>query len=382
MQNQRNALAAGLFILITLALIFAITVLIKGVGRFNEPISTRTAEFSLSDNIGGLRIGDDVRVGGLKVGIVKSLDLMPHSDGSQKIAVLFTIPTRIPLHKNAHVVIESTVTGTSDLNIDNLGDDALVADNESLIGSPGTLTTLLASAEQLMPLVKDTVSDIKTQTLPRVNKTVDKFGGTADKFSGTADTGKEALAQIRDLFGDTKSDFRGTMKNLNSATGTIDQKLPQVMDDLHVVLDKSKGTVDSVTVALEDVKKTVANTRDITATGRSIVIDNRSKFDSMISSLKATGDNLKAATTEIRHSPWRLLYKPGPGEVANLNLYDTARQFSEGANSLNDAASALRDALKDPNADQKKVQELIDQLDKSFNNFNQVEDELWKSVKQ
>ena len=154
------------------------------------------------------------------------------------------------------------------------------------------------------------------------------------------------------------------------------------MDDLHVVLDKAKGTVDSVTVALEDVKKTVANTRDITATGRSIVIDNRSKFDSMISSLKATGDNLKAATTEIRHSPWRLLYKPGPGEVANLNLYDTARQFSEGANSLNDAASALRDALKDPNADQKKVQELIDQLDKSFNNFNQVEDELWKSVKE
>ena len=226
MQNQRNALAAGLFILITLALIFVITVLIKGVGRFSEPISTRTAEFSLSDNIGGLRIGDDVRVGGLKVGIVKALNLTAPSEGAQKIAVLFTIPTRIPLHKNAHVVIESTVTGTSDLNIDNLGDDALVADNESLIGSPGTLTTLLASAEQLMPLVKETVSDIKTQTLPRVNKTVDKFGGTADKFSGTADTGKEALAQIRDLFGDTKSDFRGTMKNLNSATGTIDQKLP------------------------------------------------------------------------------------------------------------------------------------------------------------
>jgi len=172
------------------------------------------------------------------------------------------------------------------------------------------------------------------------------------------------------------------MKNLNSATGTLDKKLPVVMDDIHVVLDKAKGTVDSITVALEDVKKTVANTRDITASGKSILASNRSKIDGMIASLKATGDNLKAATTEIRHSPWRLLYKPAPGEVANLNLYDSARQFAEGASSLNDAAAALRDALKDPNADQKKVQSLVDQLDKSFENFNQVEDGLWKSVKE
>jgi hypothetical protein len=31
--------------------------------------------------------------------------------------------------------------------------------------------------------------------------------------------------------------------------------------------------------------------------------------------------------------------------MANLNLYDSARQFADGAGSLNDAALALRDAL-------------------------------------
>src|SRR5204863_10025364 len=136
------------------------------------------------------------------------------------------------------------------------------------------------------PLVKATVADVKTQTLPRANTMLDKFGGTAD-------TGKEAMAQIRDIYGESKTDFRGTMKNLNSATGTIDKKLPQVMDDLHVVLNKAKGTVDSVNVALEDVKKTVANTRDISASTRSIITGNKSKFDNMIASLKIAGDNLK-----------------------------------------------------------------------------------------
>ena len=375
MQTERNALAAGIFIILSIGLIFAITVLIKGVGRFSEPISMRQVQFSLTDNIGGLRIGDDVRVGGLKVGIVKAVDLIPQSDGSQRITVSFTIPTRIDLHRNAHMVVESTVTGTSDLNIDSLGDGALLAANEPLVGSPGTLTTLLADAQKIMPLVHDTIADIRTQTLPRVNRTIEKFGGTAD-------TGKDALAQISELFGDTKSDFRGTVKHLNSATATLDQKLPAVMDDIHEVLDKTKGTVDSVTVVLEDVKKTAANTRDITASGRSIIAGNKSKIDGMIASLKATADNLKAATIEIRHSPWRLLYKPAPGEVANLNLYDSARQFAEGASNLNDAASALRNALKDPNADKAKVQALEDKLDKSFENFNEVEDDLWKNVKE
>ena len=102
----------------------------------------------------------------------------------------------------------------------------------------------------------------------------------------------------------------------------------------------------------------------------------------MIASLKTTGDNLKFASAEIRRSPWRLLYKPGPGEMANLNLYDSARQFADGAGQLNDAATALRDALKDPSIDQASVQKLVDRLDKQFASFNEVEQQLWTQVKQ
>src|SRR5947207_12409137 len=186
MQNERNAFKAGLFIILSIVLIFMVTVMIKGVGRFTEPTLIRSVEFALTDNIGGLRIGDDVRVGGLKIGIVKSIDLIPQSDGSDKIRVSFTMPARIPLHRNAHMVVESTVTGTADLNIDSLGDGALLAASEPLVGSPGTLNTIMAGASQLMPLVKATIADVKTQTLPRANAMLDKFGGTAD-------TGKEAL---------------------------------------------------------------------------------------------------------------------------------------------------------------------------------------------
>ena len=103
----------------------------------------------------------------------------------------------------------------------------------------------------------------------------------------------------------------------------------------------------------------------------------------MIASLKTAGDNLKSATAEIRRSPWRLLYKPAPNEMANLNLYDAARQFAEGANDLNDTAGALRDLIKNnPNADPAEVKRLMEKVDQSFTNFQQVEQKLWSNVKE
>ena len=68
--------------------------------------------------------------------------------------------------------------------------------------------------------------------------------------------------------------------------------------------------------------------------------------------------------------------------MSNLNLYDAARQFSDGAGESNDAACALRDALQDKNADPQQLQKLMQKLDASFDHFNQVEKTLWEGVKE
>ena len=102
----------------------------------------------------------------------------------------------------------------------------------------------------------------------------------------------------------------------------------------------------------------------------------------MIAQLKTTGDNLTQATAEVRRSPWRLLYKPGPGEMDNLELYDAARQFADGANHVDDAALALRDALRNPSTDPDQVRKLIQRLTEATDHFQGVERKLWTSVKQ
>src|SRR5262245_32485650 len=157
--------------------------------------------------------------------------------------------------------------------------------------------------------------------------------------------------------------------------------MPELLEKVDGTLTKISSALDKTGTALDDIREVAANARQASASARSILATNRSKIDNMIVSLKTASDNLKFATAEIRRSPWRLLYKPGPGEMANLNLYDSARQFAEGANAMADAAEALRDSLKDPQADPKHVEALVQQLDQSFQKFTQVESVLWKEVK-
>ena len=84
---------------------------------------------------------------------------------------------------------------------------------------------------------------------------------------------------------------------------------------------------------------------------------------------------------ELRRAPWRLLYKPSRDEINNLVLFDATRQFAEGANDLSDASGALRDAMQNPNLDPATAQKLVDELQRSFDKFKDVESKLWKEAK-
>ena len=53
----------------------AVTVAIRGLAGLTTPTDLRSVRFELSDDVGGLRVGDDVRVGGFKVGEVHSITL-------------------------------------------------------------------------------------------------------------------------------------------------------------------------------------------------------------------------------------------------------------------------------------------------------------------
>ena len=55
------------FILMSIALVIVVIVAISGVSRFTEHFNKYVVTFGMVDDLGGLRVGDDVRLGGLKL---------------------------------------------------------------------------------------------------------------------------------------------------------------------------------------------------------------------------------------------------------------------------------------------------------------------------
>jgi phospholipid/cholesterol/gamma-HCH transport system substrate-binding protein len=403
MAKQRNAVRAGIFMLVSVALILFVIVAISGAAKFTQSFKTYPVAFTLQDDIGGLRAGDDVRIGGLKVGSVRDIQIEPSRSA---IVVFIDVPAKYNLARDASIQLQHGLTGGTAININNLGAGPVLAANDYLRGSPDSVSGLMHQISQMEPDLRQAVANIKAASgklnvdLDKLAQTSDSFTETShaatktvqdlharvpellDRYEGVTEAAVHMLDAVHEFFGPSSGDFHQTVANLNHVTGDIRQRLPDILDHVHGILDKVDLAVEHASTDLKEIQGAVDNLDAATGSLRSILVDNRSKLNGMIESLKTTSDNLKDASIEIRHSPWRLLYQPKPDEMSNLNIYDSVRQFAEGANSLDDAAGALRDALKDPNADPAQVKRLMENLNDTFTQFQNVQQKLWKDIKE
>ena len=375
MHTERNELKAGAFIVITLLLAVVVMVRIRGYGV--GATQTREIAFKLTDDLGGLQVGDDLRLGGYKVGTVRDIHGVELGTPNARLLVTVTLPAEYTLHTDAVVAVQSGLTGATNLNIENVGSGKPLADKQWVAGKPDPKSALLASLGRMGPQLESTVQTVQSTAgsandlLKHANAKVDPVVEQYTKVTGS----------VNGLLADNREPVRSAIANLDATTASLKAKLPGIIDQVNAVVTKVNGDLDHVQSTLADIEKTASNSKDVTGSLRSVILGNKGKLDGMIASVKTTSDNLKEASIEIRHSPWRLLYKPTPGEAANLNLYDSAREFADGANSLSDAATALRDALHDPQADRGQIQKLVNQLDGSFNHFQQVENKLWTTTR-
>ena len=417
MAKNGSALRAGLLMLVSLGLIIAVIIGVKGLGWIKDPVVTHLVAFDLKTNVSGLRVGDEVRIGGAKVGEVRKIMVNLDTAGvPPHVLVAFTMPKRYVVKEGVVLRIDGTLTGTSWLNFEQMGSGAPVdTSSKPLVGQASPTSELLATVGGLapevkailadvrnktLPAVQAVVDDVRTKTVPKVNDAVDSFKSTGqsatalttdirtsyrpitDKYHAVADKAIEMMEAIRAVFGDTKTDFRETMANLSKTTSSLKEKLPSMLEKVDATLNKLDTAMTKVNTTLGEVHTTVANAKELSVSAKSVIVGNKSKLESIVDSMKKAGDNLKAATAEIRRSPWRLLYKPAPNEMANLNLYDSARQFAEGANDLNDAAAALRDALQSGQANEEDIKKLMKQVEERFGQFKDVEQKLWANVKE
>ncbi|HMD54808.1 MAG TPA: MlaD family protein [Phycisphaerae bacterium] len=389
-RKQRDALRAGVYMMLSVILIFMVIAGIKGVSGLFEPMQLHAARFQLTDDLGGLATGDNIRLGGFTVGSVRSIDLVTN-DGNPYIMVRFSMPAKYVLHQGAFVSVGGTLTGISWLNFTDLGTGPNLPDNYVLAGHASSFAGLFGTISELAPRVESIITQVQEKTVPLVNSDLAKAGPMIDSFHTAAnnvsglsqnvndqvpdlmskynhvtDSAKYALDQIGDT---VHTAHTGAVGDINEITATLKQKLP--------------GLINLVQGDLQQVNSTFTNTTHITAQGRQIVDQNVDRISDIMESLDGAASNLNIFSVEIRHSPWRLLYKPSDQEMANLNIYDSVREFDDAARQLQQAADALKATVQSQGnaVDQQQVEALMKQLNDSFTKFQQVQNKFLEQTK-
>jgi phospholipid/cholesterol/gamma-HCH transport system substrate-binding protein len=319
--------------IVSLGLIVFVVIAISGAARFTQAFTTYPVAFSLQDDVGGLRPGDDVRIGGVKVGDVRDIRI---DRARSAIVVLIDVPARYALAKDAGVRVQHGLTGSSSINIDSFGAGSPLADGDYLLGRPDQLAGLMHELAGMKPDVGQVLSNLKIAS-GKLNVDLDKLAATSDSLTATGfemtstvqglrvrvpeiidryqsvvDAAERMLDEVRQFVGPSSGDFHQTLANLNHASGDLRDRLPEVMDRLQTALGKAGVALDRASGAMRDIQGAATSLHSATGAMQSILVDNRGRVDGIVASLKSASDNLKDATLEIRHSPWRLLYLPKP----------------------------------------------------------------------
>lgn len=387
--NDKAAFKAGLFILATVALVIVMVLAIAGAGGLLRDLKTYTIEFTPGENVAALKDGGHVRMLGVSVGTITAVRAVPDPTHGVLVQVEIQIPAEFVVRDGAEVLAAASLTGDAWIDFNNLGNGDTIADGGTLDGEVHGMGEALAQVATLVPEAK--------KAMARINAAAASFETLADNanarvdpamtsFTNFTDRSAEVAVELRDVLGDTKVDIRTTIASLRDTLGTAKDRLPTTLDKLDAALDDTKTlmagaktSLDRLPAVLDRVEPALDDGKAFIAGLRGTLDDNRVRIDRIITSATRTADDLKGTVAEVRAAPWRLLYKPDAKDQRNLALYAAARQYAFGAQDLETAARSLEAAMNTADAghDPQTIATLRQQLMDSYEQFSQVQDDLW-----
>jgi cob(I)alamin adenosyltransferase len=241
--------------------------------------------------------------------------------------------------------------------------------------------------------------DQQTSLLAKVQKTMDNINATTAALRGEMDKSDSAAAIVR---------IHQVLDNLNvsmaSARKMLDVTQPKIIstvthventarridEDISVKLSKELDKNDPGSLcaklhgSLTSAQAGMDNLKQLTQTGKDVLVLNRDNLQSVIDNFAETSAHLKATAKEVRRNPWRLLYKPDQSEREYANLLESARAFSDAAGALDQANTKMKMMASmnpqgvDPNDPQMRL--IREQLQKAFCDFEQAQKKLWEML--
>jgi phospholipid/cholesterol/gamma-HCH transport system substrate-binding protein len=302
MKKISNEVKVGAVALLTILVFIWLYNFLKG----KEYFKSTNVYYSVYDKIGGLAESSPVEVNGFKVGIVQSVEFIDAVSG--KLLVVFSVDKdfKLPFNTFAEIAPVSLLGGMKVQFVYGNG-PGFYNDGDTI---PGRLAVSIIDKveEEILPL-KEKISSLVT-SLDSVTRSVDKL-----------------------MNEDFRKNISGTVANLNSTTGTLN----------NIVVSKEK-----------DLKATVENINKFST----MLAQNSDKMGSTFSHLESITDTLAAADIYGSIKNLKSSLEKMSAMIENLNNgKGSAGQFLTNDSiyvNLNNSLASLNELLVDIKANPKK----------------------------
>jgi len=444
MPAERNAFKLGLTMILFIVLLVGILVFFAPRGG-GDVVFTVCYPHNRLTTV--LKPGGLVRCGGDTVGSVVSLELKEMKDPASGMPTLFTLITfrvdsRIGLREDCRITPVGPLLGEGgQLVIQDRGDGKVLAEGQMIKGNPGAdLTNLMQIVADQLDVKEPTslLAMIRTQLdsgdpgsmIGKILKSLDdvnavtaalnrefdirekatlvaKIHGIIDhlneatqllrdqmdqekdaalmsKLNRTLDTLQGGLQTVVAMLNENREPLTQTVASIRNTSEILEQQIAaRIAEQLD--LSNAAGLLAKIHVSIDRLGRSLDDINAITGATREVIVLNKEQISGMLANFKETSDHLKGAALEIRRSPWRLFYQPTLEEVAQANVFDAARAFSEAASKLDDAAARLQAVqaaagTQAPLGDEELIR-IRGQLEQTFANFVKAETALWQELK-
>ena len=370
--RQANNVKAGVFVTIAVLIGLFVIFLLGDMWNvfFGPSMNTYRTSYSVVDGVSYLQKGSEVRVGGIKTGVVDKVSFdMDGNKPVEMIQVTFSIPEDLLLYSNAVAVVKSgLISSDSYVSISSLGfDEANRPRNES-----GVAGSLLKSGDEFKGtnaggmlasfLGPEASADVSSflDTLSQISRKM-KQEGYVLKWVLGAPSAREVQDVIQNLdvvmadfqqkwssqwstqVSSILTNVNASMTNVNEIIDRNDQSIDEIVANVRSITETAETEWSpKLTAIFSDGKATLSDLQEVIEDVRvrsPIMLDN---LGDSLANLNVGSQQLTRAIAEVSSSPWRLLYRPTDKEYSNELLYEAARNFSFGTADLKAATGSMR----------------------------------------
>lgn len=266
MEYRRTEIRAGVFLLLSFALLVVMVFAVSDIGSLFKKKKEVKALFLFSD---GIEKDAQVRLSGIKIGKVAKIRVAPeHAD---KIELTLNVFSDTVLKEDTKAAIKT-------------------------LGLVGGKYVELTGGSSQAPLLKPegTIIGEESLKLDDLTKVAIDVAGKLRNIATNLDRmlGDPALAKS----------LKTTVQNLQEVSANI-KVMTSSKDEVAQGLKK-------LPELLKKLDESANNLKAITEKSDKIVGENKKNIDEMVAHFRDMGKNLKDASEEIKKQPWKLLRKP------------------------------------------------------------------------